>query len=115
MKKTFFLLFCAGILFSIDGKAQASATPMNGGNIDNSMMTPMLGSEWSVMIVVSDSKSNPVSGAKVTLPCSGQPYEMTDTKGTALFSGAGSCPCSEATVNVTTPKSNVNQDRKSVV
>jgi len=107
MKKTFFLLFSAGILFSVNAKAQSVASPasLGGGTI-----IPDLGGEWSVVIVVSDSKGNPVSGAKVTLPCSGESYELTDSKGNADFSGSGTCPCNESLVNVSTSKSNVNQD-----
>ena len=107
MKKTFFLLFSAGILFSINAKAQSVASP--SGLESGSTIMPALGGEWSVVIVVSDSKGSPVSGAKVTLPCSGQPYELTDAKGTVDFTGAGSCPCTDAPVNVSTSKSNVNQ------
>jgi hypothetical protein len=106
MKKTFFLLFSAGILFSVSAKAQSVATPT--GDNSNSIMMPMAG-EWGLTIVVVDSKGSPVSGAKVTLPCSGEPYELTDAKGNADFSGAGVCPCTSSTVNVTTTKSNVNQ------
>jgi hypothetical protein len=109
MKKSFFLLFGAAILFSFNAKSQSIASPMGGGAVDNSMITPMLGGEWTVSIVVTDSKSNPVAGAKVTLPCSGQSYEFTDAKGTAVFVGAGSCPCTNSPVNVSTSKSNVNQ------
>lgn len=108
MKKSFFLLFSAAILFSFSAKSQSLSAPA-GGSTDNSLIVPLLGGEWSVSIVVSDSKSNPVSGAKVTLPCSGQPYEFTDAKGTAVFTGAGSCPCTDQPVNVSTSKSNVNQ------
>jgi hypothetical protein len=106
MKKTFFLLFSAGILFSTTSKAQSVA----GQSSDNSFgIIPMGESEWTVQIVVSDSKGNPVSGAKVSLPCSGEAAEVTDAKGNADFSGAGTCPCATGTVNVTTTKSNVNQ------
>jgi hypothetical protein len=109
MKKTFFLLFSASILFSFTTKAQSLSSPASGGVETNSMITPMLGGEWGVSIVVTDLKGNPVSGAKVNLPCSGAPYEFTDAKGTALFQGAGSCPCTSSAANVSTSKSNVNQ------
>jgi hypothetical protein len=108
MKKTFFLLFSAGILFSINAKAQSVASPSGVGG--GSGIIPDLGGEWSVVIVVSDSKGNPVSGAKVTLPCSGESYELTNAEGNADFSGSGTCPCTESLVNVNTSKSNVNQD-----
>ena len=107
MKKTFFLLFSAGILFSVSAKAQTAISPSSGTDA-NSFMTPMLGGEWGVTILVQDSKGLAVSGAKVTLPCSGEPYEFTDAKGSAVFSGAGSCPCTDSPANVSTSKSNVN-------
>lgn len=108
MKKSFFFLFGAAILFSASAKSQSLSSP-SGGAVENSFMSPMLGTDFTVSIVVSDSKANPVAGAKVTLPCSGLPYEFTDAKGTAIFSGSGSCPCTDAPVNVSTTKSNVNQ------
>jgi hypothetical protein len=108
MKKIFFLLFSAGILFSVSAKAQSLSAPAGGGT-DNFIAIPMGGTEWTVSIVVSDSKGSPVLGAKVTLPCSGESFELTDAKGTAVFVGFGSCPCTDSPVNVTTSRSNVNQ------
>ncbi len=105
MKKSFFLLFSAGILFSFNAKSQSVATPV--GDFSSTIMPA--GGEWGVAIVVTDSKGLPVSGAKVTLPCSGEPYQLTDAKGDANFIGAGSCPCTDQPVNVSTSKSNVNQ------
>ena len=108
MKKSFFLLFSAAILFSFNAKAQSAATPSTLGT-GAGTITPALGGEWGVLIVVSDSKGNPVSGAKVTLPCSGQTFEFTDSKGTVDFIGAGSCPCTSSNANISTSKSTVNQ------
>jgi hypothetical protein len=106
MKKTFFLLFSAGILFSVNAKAQSAVSPAGAGI---GSFTPDLGGEWSVSILVNDSKGNPVSGAKVTAPCTGEAYELTDGKGTVDFMGSGSCPCNVSLANVSTSKSNVNQ------
>lgn len=108
MKKSFFLLFGAAILFSASAKSQSLSSPASEST-ESISFSPMGGTIWSVTVVVTDSKSNPVSGAKVTLPCSGEPYELTDAKGTAVFTGSGSCPCTDAPVNVTTTLSNVNQ------
>jgi hypothetical protein len=105
MKKTFFILISAGILFSVNAKAQSTTSPAGVGTI-----IPDLGGEWSVSIVVTDSKSNPVSGAKVVLPCSGEPNEYTNAKGTASFTGSGTCPCNESLVTVSTTQSKVQQD-----
>jgi hypothetical protein len=110
MKKSFFLLFSAAILFSFNAKAQSLSSPTGAGAVENFSISPMLGGEYNVTLVVTDSKSNPVAGAKVTLPCSGQPFEFTDAKGTVVFAGAGSCPCTNSPANISTTKSNVYQN-----
>ena len=107
MKKLFFLLFSASILCSYNAKAQSAATP--AGTSSNFTITPAMGGEWNVIIVVTDAKGSPVSGAKVNLPCSGQTFEFTDSKGTVDFIGSGSCPCTSSNANVQTSRSNVNQ------
>ena len=105
MKKSFFLLFSAAILFGFNAKAQSANTSSSASGT----ISPALGGEWSVIIVVSDSRSKPVSGAKVTLPCSGQSFQVTDATGKVDFVGAGSCPCTSSNANIQTTKSNVNR------
>jgi hypothetical protein len=62
---------------------------------------PMAGGEWSVIIVVSDSKSSPIVNALVSAPCTGLANQYTNNTGTAEFDGTGVCPCANANVSVT--------------
>jgi hypothetical protein len=60
--------------------------------------------DWSVIVMVEGSKGEPISGATVSVPCTGWPAKTTDATGEVAFSGDGSCPCSNSPAEVTTPK-----------
>ena len=62
------------------------------------------GTTWTLAIVVGDLSGKPISGATVSLPCSGLPSKTTGPDGKASFSGKAPCPCAEGQAVITTDK-----------
>ena len=104
MKKTLLLVFCAAILFCANtAKAQTANTLSNTQTLNASgMVSPMsAGGEWTVTIIVTDIKSNPIQGALIAAPCAGG-SAYTNASGAVNWSGTGTCPCSNVNIHVTT-------------
>jgi hypothetical protein len=105
MKKSLLLVFCAVILLCANSaKAQTLSQSSTTTTLNSSgLISPMgAGSEWGVTIVVTDIHAVPIQGALVSAPCTSLPSAYTDAHGQVSFVGTGACPCTKASVHVTT-------------
>jgi|GEM_PF-2436512 len=104
MKKTIQFLFAMSIL--MEGHNSFAGTNELTTNADKPianmpLVSPTRGIQYLIVTVLDD-KEQPISGATVAAPCTGQSPMLTNKLGIAQFTLTGSCNCNGAEADITT-------------
>lgn len=110
MKKTMQFLFAMSII--LEGNNSFAGTNKTAPVADKPTLTPPVASpirgQQAVIITVLDAADyEPVSGAVIAAPCTGERARTTNWTGTAVFQIRSGCHCNGASATVTTPKGDV--------
>lgn len=86
--------------------APAQTNADTTGHVKTQTNTPdtLGGSGWSETFIIRDSKGEPISGALVSAPCTGQPARTSSSTGVVTFTGTAPCTCNASQATVTTNK-----------
>jgi hypothetical protein len=101
MKKTIQFLFAMSIL--LEGHSSFAGIPESADKTLPTMplLSPVRGPQV-LIITVLDDKEQPIAGATVSAPCTGQSAMLTNKLGVAQFTLTGSCNCNGAEADITT-------------
>ena len=101
MKKTFQFLFAMSILLeghsSFAGTTESVEKTLPSVPLISSTKGPQV-----LIITVLDDKEQPIAGATVSAPCTGQNPMQTNKLGIAQFTLTGACNCNGAQADITT-------------
>jgi hypothetical protein len=104
MKKTIQFLFAMSILMegqnSFAGTNEITLTP-DRPSINTQLASPARGIQY-LIVTVMDDKEQPIAGATVSAPCTGQSAMQTNKLGIAQFTLSGSCNCNGSQADITT-------------
>ncbi len=106
MKKTLQFLFALSIMLE-GGSAFAGTNETTSSSDKNApatpVVSPMIKGQVVVAITVLDVSNDPIQGAEVAAPCTGQPPAYTNASGVATFT-VSTCNCNDKPAHITTPQ-----------
>ena len=110
MKKTMQFLFAMSII--LEGNSSFAGTNKTAPVKENPslnapMPTPIRGPQVMIITVLDAVDFEPVSGAVISAPCTGERTRTTNWSGTTVFQVRSGCHCNGGTATITTKKGDV--------
>ena len=110
MKKTMQFLFAMSII--LEGNSSFAGTnktaPVKESpSVNTPTVSPIRGPQAVVVVALDAVDFEPVSGAVISVPCTGERARTTNWTGTAVFMIRSGCHCNGGTATITTKKGDV--------
>ena len=104
MKKTLQFLLVLSIM--LEGASSFAGTPGSAASTDKTpeptpTVNPIIKGQQIIGITVVDASNDPIPGAEVTAPCTGQPPAYTNAAGYASFT-VSNCNCGDKPAHIST-------------